>query len=85
MLIETILPNFLFKWSNVLYSFSSSGWHNFEQTLYIAHAKYICYNNIMARYISTVPVGAVISDKHAALYFSHLRSFVSSRSNSFVF
>jgi len=27
---------------------SASGWHNFEQTFYIAHTKYICYNNIMA-------------------------------------
>jgi len=64
---------------------ASSGWHNFEQTLYIAHAKYIRYNSIMAHYISTVQVGTAISEEHAALYSSHLQSFVCSRFNGFVF
>jgi hypothetical protein len=53
---------------------SASGWHNFEQILYIAHAKYICYNNIMAYCISTMQVGTAISQEHAALYSSHLQS-----------
>lgn len=63
---------------------SASGWHDFEQTLYIAHTHYICYSNIMSHCISTMQVGTANAEEHAALYSSHLQSFVCSRCYGFV-